>query len=63
MFEYGAQGGGSVSSFDGGLLIGLDAAAKADSIEIRWPSGTTQEIKDVGVDKTVRVVEPRANTP
>ncbi len=37
--------------------LGLGANQKVDSIEIRWPSGTVQTLKDVPVDQVLKVKE------
>ena len=31
----------------------------ADEVEIRWPSGTAQTLKNVAADQVVHVKEPR----
>ena len=36
--------------------LGGDSAVK--SLEIRWPSGKTQTLEDVKVDRVLRVEEP-----
>ncbi len=38
------------------LHFGLGAAAKAD-VEIRWPSGLTQQFNDVAADRIIRIEE------
>jgi hypothetical protein len=40
--------------------FGLGMAAKASLVEICWPSGIVQEIKDVAADQVLRVKEPPA---
>ena len=37
--------------------FGLGSAAKADSVEIRWPSGTVQTLHDVPANQQLTVVE------
>jgi hypothetical protein len=37
--------------------FGLGPAASASLIEIRWPSGIVQELKDVSADRVIRVKE------
>ena len=49
---------GYVSSSAGPVHFGLGAARSVDEIEIRWPSGTKQVLKNVGGDQIVRVKEP-----
>ena len=38
--------------------FGLGAAALADSVTIRWPSGTVQTLTDVAVNQRLTVTEP-----
>jgi len=40
------------------LHFGLGAASRADEIEVRWPSGRVQHLKNVDGRKLVKVVEP-----
>lgn len=48
---------GYASSSYGPVHFGLGADDKADVIEIRWPSGAVQTLKDVRADRVVRVKE------
>jgi hypothetical protein len=48
---------GYASSNLTGVHIWLGAAARAPSIEIRWPSGTVQVLKDVTADRELTVEE------
>jgi hypothetical protein len=51
-------GGGSyLSSHDPREILGAGAATKIDSIEIRWPSGVTDKISNVPLNKYIKVVE------
>ncbi len=51
-------GGGSyLSSHDPREILGLGAAAKADSVEIRWPSGRVDRLSNLPVNTYIRVVE------
>jgi len=50
---------GYASSSAGPVHFGLGAAKTADEIEIRWPSGTVQVLKNVEADRIVPVVEPK----
>lgn len=50
---------GYASSSDGPVHFGLGADATVQSIEIRWPSGTLQTLKDVAADRVIAVKEPR----
>jgi len=45
------------------LHFGLGKALTARSIEIRWPGGTVQTLKDVAADRIVEIDEPAASTP
>jgi hypothetical protein len=48
---------GYASSSDGPVHFGLGPDARADLIEIHWPSGTVQNLKDVTVDRVIKVKE------
>jgi enediyne biosynthesis protein E4 len=51
-------GGGSyLSSHDPREILGAGAANKVESIEIRWPSGATDKITNVSLNKYIKVVE------
>ena len=51
-------GGGSyLSSHDPREILGVGAATKIDSIEIRWPNGTTDRLTNVLLNKYIKVVE------
>jgi hypothetical protein len=58
-FNHVTTASGYASSSAGPVHFGLGAAKIADEIEIRWPSGTTQNLKNVAPDRIVRIVEPR----
>jgi hypothetical protein len=49
---------GFMSSSDRRVHIGLGGDTSIQSVEITWPSGQTQALKDVRVDRVVRVEEP-----
>jgi len=49
---------GYASSSAGPVHFGLGPAKAVDEIEIRWPSGTTQVLKNVSADQVLRVKEP-----
>jgi hypothetical protein len=49
---------GYASSSAGPTHFGLGTASSADLVEIRWPSGTVQELKNVAGDRVVKVREP-----
>ena len=48
---------GYASSSAGPVHFGLGANRVAESVEIRWPSGVIQELKDVAADRIVKVKE------
>jgi hypothetical protein len=50
---------GYASSSAGPVHFGLGAAAKADRIEIHWPSGTVQTLENVAADQVLAVKESR----
>jgi hypothetical protein len=49
---------GYASSSAGPVHFGLGAAERAELIEIRWPSGAVQVLKDVPGGKVLKVTEP-----
>jgi hypothetical protein len=49
---------GYASSSAGPVHFGLGVDGKADSIEIHWPSGIVQVLKDVPANQTLKVKEP-----
>jgi hypothetical protein len=48
---------GYASSSDKRVHFGLGSSAKIREIELRWPSGTVQTLKDVAADQVLRVTE------
>jgi enediyne biosynthesis protein E4 len=48
---------GYASSSAGPVHFGLGANASVDRVEIRWPSGTVEQMKDVAADRVVTVKE------
>ncbi len=50
---------GYLSSSDPRAHFGLGAESSAQSVEIRWPSGIVQELKNVTGDRMVTVDEPQ----
>ena len=50
---------GYVSSSYGGVHFGTGTAKKLDKVEIQWPSGIKQVLKDVPTDQVLHVTEPR----
>jgi hypothetical protein len=57
-YNHVAFAAGYASSSAGPVHFGLGPATSASVVEIRWPSGTVQELKDVEADRVVRVKEP-----
>ena len=60
------SGGSYLSSSELILTFGLGDRAKADAIEIRWPSGQTDQLKDVPADQIITAKESSgiiASTP
>jgi len=51
------SGGSYLSQNDLRLHFGLGAATKIDKVEIHWPSGLTEELMDLAVDKHYSVLE------
>ena len=49
---------GYASSSAAPTHFGLGTAASASLVEIRWPSGVVQALKDVPADRVIRVKEP-----
>ena len=52
--------GSYLSSSDKRVHFGLGSETVAQSIEIRWPSGIQQSLKNVSVDRVLQVDEPAA---
>jgi hypothetical protein len=54
------RGGGSyLSQNDLRLHFGLELVAKIDLVEVRWPTGKTETLKDIAADKIYTIVEGR----
>ena len=49
---------GYASSSAGPTHFGLGASKTVDLVEIRWPSGITQELRNVAADRILKVREP-----
>jgi hypothetical protein len=49
---------GFLSSSDKRVHFGLGGDSALRAVEIRWPSGRTQRIENVGVDRALRIEEP-----
>ena len=57
------SGGSYLSQSDLRLHFGLNTATKIDSVEIRWPSGKTEALKDLAADKFYSVLEGQGIVP
>ncbi len=49
---------GYASSSAGPVHFGLGADASVDLVEIRWPSGQVQRLKNITADRVIRIKEP-----
>lgn len=58
-FNHVTTASGYASSSAGPVHFGLGSAKIADEIEIRWPSGTVQVLKNVAANRIVRLKEPK----
>jgi len=58
-FNYVSTASGYASSSAGPVHFGLGPAKAVDEIEIRWPSGTVQTLKNVAADQVLRIREPK----
>ena len=56
-FNHMTTSAGYASSSAGPVHFGLGANATAELVEIRWPSGTVQQMRDVAGDRVVAVKE------
>jgi hypothetical protein len=59
---YVANSVGYVSASDLRVHFGLGEEPKV-SLEIRWPSGTVQQLNDVSCDQLLKVEEPKSSLP
>ena len=57
------SGGSYLSQHDLRVHFGLGTATKIDSVEIHWPSGAVDVIKDLGVDQFYSVLEGKGVVP
>ena len=58
-YDQVSHAAGYASSTAVPVHFGLGARKSVDEIEIRWPSGTRQLLKDVAADRVVRIKEPK----
>jgi hypothetical protein len=49
---------GFLSSSDRRLHFGLGSERSAESLEIRWPRGAMQTLKNVAADQILKIEEP-----
>jgi len=52
-------GGSYLSSHDPREILGLGAATKIESVQIRWPSGTVDTLVNLQINRYLKVVEGR----
>jgi hypothetical protein len=57
------SGGSYLSQNDLRVHFGIGPARKIDSVEIRWPSGTTENFKNLDADKFYNVLEGKGLVP
>jgi hypothetical protein len=57
------SGGSYLSQNDLRVHFGLGSATKVDSLEVRWPSGATDTVMDLAVDKFYAVLEGKGIVP
>jgi hypothetical protein len=57
-YEQVSFAAGYASSSAGPVHFGLGGIDRAELVEIRWPSGVTQALKDVAADRVLKVKEP-----
>jgi hypothetical protein len=51
-------GGGSyLSQSESALYFGLRGAAKVDRLDVRWPNGATQTLRDIPTNQSVNIIE------
>ncbi len=50
---------GFLSQGDPRIHFGLGSESTVEELEIRWPSGTRQTVRDTGIDRFLTVVEPQ----
>jgi hypothetical protein len=57
------SGGSYLSQSDLRVHFGLNTATKIDSLEIRWPSGKVETLKNLDADKFYSVLEGQGIVP
>jgi enediyne biosynthesis protein E4 len=59
LYNHVAISVGFMSSSDKRVHFGLGEETKISSVEIRWPSGIRQVLKDIKADQILKIDEPR----
>ena len=62
-FNHMTSSAGYASSSLGPVHFGLGMNDRAETVEVRWPSGTVQVLEDVSADRVLAVREPTGTTP
>jgi hypothetical protein len=57
------SGGSYLSQNDVRVHFGLGKATKIDSVEVRWPSGRVETVKDLQADKFYSALEGQGIVP
>jgi hypothetical protein len=57
------SGGSYLSQNDLRVHFGLGSTTKIDTLEIRWPSGSTEVLKDLAADKFYSVLGGKGVVP
>ena len=57
-YEHVSFASGYASASAGPVHFGLGSARSAETIEIHWPSGTVQSLKNMPADRLVKIKEP-----
>ena len=62
-FNHATTSTGYASSSDPRVHFGLGASATASEIEVTWPGGVRQVLRDVAADRQVTITEPAPTPP
>ena len=57
-YDHKSTAAGYASSSAGPVHFGLGPNTSVDLVEIRWPSGAVQQLRDMASDQTLTVKEP-----